>query len=180
MNYDSIIASPDGDAFELRGSRVKVLSENELLTATGQVVHTGRSDPVVEEFARNFSNEFVELTARDTNFADLAGIFDLAVVAGLISSEQLHKRVGWSITTWLDPDEYIVPIGPAPRSVESVINHRVYRGRHILALVSGGVIADPWKTTNRERRRIETPERLRSTRAAAIQPRDTARRSWWD
>ena len=44
LNYDALAASRERDAFEIRGQGVQVLSENELLSATGQQVHTGKSD----------------------------------------------------------------------------------------------------------------------------------------
>ena len=37
---------PDNDIFEFRGQGVRVLSENELLTKTGERVHTERFDMV--------------------------------------------------------------------------------------------------------------------------------------
>ena len=48
----------DRNAFELRGSGVQVLSENELLTHLGQPVHTGKSDPLNQEFAERFTTQF--------------------------------------------------------------------------------------------------------------------------
>jgi len=178
MNYDAVLATPQSDAFELRGGRVRLLSENELLTATGQVVHTGQADAVNEQFARSFTDRFPELAARDLNFSDLAGIFDLAVVAGLLSNEGVPQQVGWSMSTFLDPDLYIVPIGAAPRTVESVINHRVYRGRHIMAAVSGGVMVNPWNTVHRDHRAADSDGQLARARDGGRNA-DTSR-WWWD
>ncbi|HEY2837773.1 MAG TPA: DUF1598 domain-containing protein, partial [Pirellulales bacterium] len=60
-NYDAIVASDDGDAFEIRGQGVKVLSENELLTDQGKQVHTGQSDALNSKFAANFTKDFPAL-----------------------------------------------------------------------------------------------------------------------
>src|SRR5262249_30997194 len=112
LNYDSIVTSPALDAFELRGGRVQVLSENELLTATGQRVHRCQSDAVNAQFARNFTEHYPALAEHDVNFADLATIFDLAVVAGLLRDQNIPQTIGWSMNTFLDPDDYIVLLRP--------------------------------------------------------------------
>ena len=180
LNYDAILTSDNRDAFELRGGRVKVLSENELLTATGQRVHTGQSDPINAQFARNFTEQYRALSDRDVNFADLAGIFDLAVVAGLLRGYEIPKSAGWEMSTILDPDEYIVSLNPAPRTVETVMNHRVYRGRHIMAAISGGVHVNPWKVVSADRLQPDTDGTLKRFRSGNQPVQSTGARWWWD
>ena len=59
LNYMRCESTAGHDAFELRGQGVKVLSENELLTATGQQVHTGQSSNFLnDQFAHNFTAAF--------------------------------------------------------------------------------------------------------------------------
>ena len=83
LNYNSIQATRDHDGFELRGQGVKVLSENELLTQTGQRVHTGDSDVLNAEFAHNFTQIiFLNfLAARNIRSTPICRIiFDMALV----------------------------------------------------------------------------------------------------
>jgi hypothetical protein len=180
LNYDAILTSDQSDAFELRGGRVQVLSENELLTATGQRVHTGQSDPINAQFAKNFTEQYRALSDRDVNFADLAGIFDLAVVAGLLRGYEIPKSVGWTMSTFLDPDEYIVSLNPAPLTVETVLNHRVYRGRHIMAAISGGVHVNPWKVVSADRLQPDSDGSLKRFRSGTEPARPADARWWWD
>lgn len=180
LNYESILTSDERDAFELRGGRVQVLSENELLTVTGQRVHTGQSDPINAQFAKNFTDQFRALADRDVNFADLAGVFDLAVVAGLLRGHEIPKSIGWEMTTLLDPDEYIVSLNPAPRTVETVMNHRVYRGRHIMAAISGGVHVNPWKVVSEDRLQSDPGGSLKTLRSGSQPSREKDNRWWWD
>jgi hypothetical protein len=179
LNYEAILTSDARDAFELRGGRVQVLSENELLTATGQRVHTGQSDPINAQFARNFTEQFSALAARDANFADLAGIFDLAVLSGLLRTYELPRSIGWPMTTFLDPDELIVSLNPPPRSVETVMNHRVYRGRHIMATISGGVHVNPWPVVSLDRLQNDGGN-LSRMRSGARQNTSEPLPWWWD
>ncbi len=178
LSYDTILCSSKRDAFELRGNRVQIQSENELLTATGQRVHTGQSDPINAQFARNFTARFSDLAGQDPNFADLAGIFDLAVVSGLVRGHEINKAIDWPMITFLDPDEYVLPLNPSPHTVESVINHRVYRGRHILAAVSGGVHVNPWRVVSADNLRIDRDGSLDRIRKND-EPVDSDKRNWW-
>ncbi|MBI3467922.1 MAG: DUF1598 domain-containing protein [Planctomycetes bacterium] len=180
LAYDAIVGTAAGDAFEFRVSRVRVLSENEMLTLTGRRQHTGQSDPINAEFAKNFTEQFAALSARDPNFADLANIFDLSIVAALLRGHNLPGVIGWPMSCFRDTDEYIVLLQPAPQTVESVINHRVYRGRHITAAVSGGVLADPWKMIAADKLQPdssgELARMLSGTKPLNLPPE----RWWWD
>src|SRR5260221_6401358 len=80
LKYDSVQATADRDAFELRGPGVQVMSENELLTRLGEQVHTGKSEPLNQEFAQRFTSHFSALAEKYPVYADLPNIFDLALV----------------------------------------------------------------------------------------------------
>jgi hypothetical protein len=142
LKYDAVAANAGRDAFELRGQGVQVQSENELLTATGQRVHTGDSEPLNREFARNFTQHFPDLARRYPVYAELANLFDIALTCALVQSEQLAERAGWHMTCFGDPQQYAVSLGHAPRSVQSVLNHRTLSRTQFVAAVSGGVHFD--------------------------------------
>jgi hypothetical protein len=178
LRYDAVQASESRDAFEIRGAGAQVLSENELLTALGQRVHTGKSDPLNAEFAHRFSTNFEAMAQKYPVYADLQNIFDLALVATLIQSEGLAKQVGWHMTCFLDEGQYHVPLGPAPQSVESVINHRVINDRHIVAGVSGGVRAEPAKFVSREAIVTDKYGALKAKRSVA-EKKDLPLEAWW-
>ena len=48
-------------------------------------------------------------------------------------SERLGKKVGWQPTCFAPDGEYPAASGPAAKSVETVINHRVVNRVHIVA-----------------------------------------------
>lgn len=139
INYEALATDAQRDVFELRGQGVKVLSENELLTATGQQVHTGESDLLNAQFAHNFTKHFEALAKKYPVYADLQNIFDLALTVSLLKTEGLADRVGWHMLTLRDAKQYAVAQGPAPQEVDTVMNHRVVNRVNILAAVSGGV-----------------------------------------
>ncbi len=158
LNDRDIHASEQRDAFELAGHGVRVQSENEMLSARGQRVHTGTSEPLNQEFAQSFSEHFAALATKYPVYADLENIFDLALVSALIKSHDLANQVGWHLTCFGDPSAYPVALRPAPKTVETVINHRVVNQTHIIAGVSGGVSVNPWRSVSADSVQVDKAE----------------------
>lgn len=180
LNYDALLTTPEHLAFELRGQAVQLLSENELLTAQGQRVHTGASEPLNREFARNFTDHFDDLSAIYPVYAELQNVFDLALAAALIVQQGLAERVDWHMTCFSDPQQYVPGRGMAPTSVESVINHRVIDRKHFVAAVSGGVSVSPWASVAEDSIEIDPDGHLGSAyeRSQLEHLKDDA--WWWD
>jgi hypothetical protein len=142
MKYDAIVHSPDRQVFEIQGSSVLVLSEDQVVTNTGERIQTGKASALNQTFAKNFTNNYADLAKRDLVFADLQNVFDLGMVAALCYREHLAQRAGWDLGVFGPEGDYQVAVVEAPKVVDSVINHRVYRGKDIVVQVAGGVRAD--------------------------------------
>ena len=127
LNYSSIQATPRRDAFQLKGSGVKVQSENELLGQQGQRIHTGKSEELNQRFAASFTQHFAVLAAAYPVYAELRNVFDLAMVAALIRHEDLASRTDWSAAYFRDAQACQVELSAEPKEVESVVNHRLDR-----------------------------------------------------
>jgi hypothetical protein len=180
LDFQSIVAGPRRDVFELRGQGVKVLSENQMLDVRGIRHGTGEADELNQAFAQNFTRHFRQIAQRYPVYADLQNICHLALVAALIQSEDLPARVGWHMTCFGDPAQYQVAIEHAPASVETVINHRMLNQKQILAAASGGVDISSAAYVGGSAIRVEKGNRLDSEyqRGAPVgQPRDSW---WWD
>ncbi len=180
LNYDAVLASPDRRAFAIRGQGVKVLSENELLTAQGQRVHTGKSDELNRLFAQSFTKHFGDLCDKYPVYAELRNIFDLALVGALLRGEGLADQAEWPMAWLGDAEAFPVERGTAPEKVETVINHRIVNRIHILAGVSGGVRVDPGSLVSREAIQLDRDGRLTRQRSAAEVPRLPDDAWWWD
>jgi hypothetical protein len=180
LKYDAVRATEDRDAFELRGSGVQVLSENEMLTELGQQIHTGQSDALNQEFAQRFTQHFAALAQKYPVYADLQNIFDLALVSALVKSQGLAERVNWHMTCFLDPSQYQVALGAAPQSVESVINHKMLNQKTILVGVSGGVHAEPASYVKPESISTDTYGKLKAERSGNAAEELPLAAWWWD
>lgn len=180
VNYDAVATNADRDVFELRGQGVKVLSENELLTATGQQIHTDKSDALNAEFAHNFTKHFEALARKYPVYADLQNIFDLALTASLLRSEGLADRVGWHMLAFRDPAQYVVARGVAPQEVDTVLNHRVVNRVNILAAISGGVTVNCRSLVSPDAISTDRKGQLASEQQRATPDKLSASAWWWD
>ncbi len=113
LNYDAVRTNANHNAYQLDGPGVRVLSENELLTEQGERIHTGTSDTLNAEFAHGFTRQFDLLAAKYPVYAELRNVFDLALIAGIIRSEDLPSRVDWHLTHFGDARAYQLTLGPA-------------------------------------------------------------------
>ena len=180
LNFDHVKTTRARDAFQLHGPGVKVLSENEMLTERGKRVHTGTSDELNQQFAHSFTANFPALAEKYPVYAELRNVFDLAMVAAIIRSEDLAGRIDWHADHWRNRDRFEVELGEAPRHVESVINHRVINRRHIVVAVSGGVSVDANKLVSTDHFKVDNYGLMQSSRAGStpkLPPRDAW---WWD
>jgi hypothetical protein len=178
LKYDALVASRERDAFEICGPGVQVLSENELLTATGQQVHTGNSDALNQQFAQSFTKEFPALADKYPLYADLRNIFDLALVAELLRAEDLAEHAGWHPTCFEDAASLPTASENVPQWVDTVINHRVVGRVNVVAAVSGGVHVDARSVVKREKIQTDNRGRLNSERERSV-PIDVSQRGWW-
>jgi Protein of unknown function (DUF1598) len=180
LHYAAIRTAPDGNAYELVGDGVRVLSENELLAAQGQRVHTNQSDPLNQQFADSFSANFPALADKYPIYGELRTIFDLALAVALIDADKLVERAGWKPTRLLDNERLRLPHWPAPREVDTVANCVVVNRRQIIAGVSGGVMVDTTQTlANRTGISGDVVEKVLAPVPPAVAQSDDDSIAWW-
>lgn len=179
MKYDAVLHSADRTAFEIQGSSVLCQSENQLLTAEGKHVPTGKAEATNRQFAQNFTQHYNKLASRDAVFADTQNVFDLALIASLIQEHQIHRKIGWNFGSLGPSGDYQPAHYPAAREIDSVVNHRVYRGKDIVVQVAGGVSANVRSVLKDEALDRKAPE-LAAKKVAAAAPQLPVGRWWWD
>ena len=90
------------------------------------------------------------------------------------------KRTGWHASYLLDPQRYQLVEDQPPTEVESVINHRVIGGKHVVVGVSGGVSVDFKPLVQADAIKTADYGLLKANHAKAVPPRLPAGRWWWD
>ena len=115
LDYDSIQTSQDHLAFNIRGQGVKVQSENEHLTAQGERIHPGDSEPLNRQFTESFTKHFTELCAKYPIYAELRNLCDLALAASLVREEGLADKLDWHMAYFGNPQAFAVEHGGGPQ-----------------------------------------------------------------
>ena len=180
MPQSTVEASDAHDAFALPQRCICVLSENEMLAARGERVHTGQSDDLNRKFAESFTQEFDALALKYPVYGELERVFEVALALAVIEREGLAEKVGWSPNLLLDEQRLRLPKSPAPKAVETVINHRVIGGRQIIAGVSGGVWVDGGKSLQVASVAGQAVEKLTAAKKEPVKAAaDEAAIVWW-
>ncbi|QDU36767.1 hypothetical protein Mal4_10650 [Maioricimonas rarisocia] len=174
-HYSGVHADDDRTAFYLEGPRCKLLAQEEISDASGIRSDAATTRESTEAFARNFSNHFEELAEVSPVFAQLQGLFDLAVTGR--SSASIGCRSGWP--TFLDRSDSLAASYPVPRSVPSETMFR-RGGRGVVLGLIGGVTLNPRSVLGEvnvggEEAAAAVGLRGRSLRTDTV-PRD---RWWW-
>ncbi len=150
-DYDSIARSEDGLTWQLRGQGVKVMTEDELVTADGAVTGTGQVNPLAQQWSQTMNEKYTELSAREPIFGQLRNVMDLSVVAALLHTEGLLDKVGMDVNGLVTagmqqlPEKWNVPKTVATKS--SFIKKN---GEYIIT-ASGGVSIESWAAASRSK-----------------------------
>ena len=136
-NYDALAASPDGKAFELRGSSLKV--NGGLLGHPESTVQD--LSPAGRRFVTLCNENFDALIRHLVSWADLCNLGDLSVLAALAAGEDLAGKAGWDLSWILDPKGYPVAEMAAPATAATLCNF-VSSGNNAVFL-AGGVWIKP-------------------------------------
>lgn len=175
LNLNEVLHNDARTAFELKGTAVKCQSENQFISSTGGRTSTGKAEPINRQFAENFTKHYAELAAAHPVFADLKGVFELAMVAALIQHEGLDVAAGWDRGVFATGGSFRTGQYAVPKEVDSVVNHRVFNGKDVVVQVAGGVRADVLEAIVDAKKESNAP--------VAVAPKAgelPAGRWWWD
>ena len=176
--YESILATEDGDAFQLVGQRLQLMTQSEQVSASGERSASAFKSVSVEKFAQQFTERYEELAKATPIFAELQNLVDLAVVVALLEKERLPEQVDWRMSVFLD--ESLTPVVrlKSPSRLASVFNTR-RSGSLIVGLVGGGVTIQP-RDVLRQVSFDRKGNRELGDRVLESAPAKTQTRWWWD
>lgn len=171
-DYESLLRDEEGLAWELRGSGVKAMSEEDMLQSNGQIERSVGTNPLAQQWADNMTKKYDELAVAEPIFGQLRAVMDMAIVSALIVKENLPAKSGYSLPLLLDPTELQVARMHAPRQVDSQASVIKRRGDYIVS-ASGGVSINSWEVAHN----TEVDTKLATLRSKALSTPD---RWWWD
>jgi hypothetical protein len=170
--YESVQKSEDGLAWRFHGRGIQAKSEHGYLNARGELVNAGRPSPLAKTWADRFTAKYEAVAEDFPVFSQLCGCVDLAVLAALLTRENLLERAGCPLLMLSDPGKLIGEDFTVPIRVPS--QARAVRGRGgWVVSVSGGVDFDTKGVLDA----VEENSKLAVIRQAAMGSRQ---RWWWD
>ncbi|MDR3198135.1 MAG: DUF1598 domain-containing protein [Planctomycetaceae bacterium] len=178
-DYQSVLLTEDRTGMELIGSGVKLVAEDEIVTATGErIVQKGKTDKASKVFSRSFTAEYAKLAQKSLVFAQLRNFVDMLVCAAHIQKEDFYGKSGWSMEFLGNEEKYAVQTFSAPLRVEPVVGSVVRKGV-FMAPIGGGVEIEPQTALQSNNAKIEENEQITKVRNGVkleLQPGQW----WWD
>lgn len=157
--YEPLLESPDGNAFQIRGQRLKV-------NCGALVFDTRDATPTAKAFAKRLTERMPQLAAAAPIYADLQNLADLALLAALIRQEKLAERAGWNFAWAMDENALPVRKVPVPRQTATLANHSSG------SVVAGGVSLGVSPIVAREQRQTDESGELAQVRARGTELRE--------
>jgi hypothetical protein len=171
-DYEPLAVSDDGLAWQLRGRRVKAMTEDDVIAKDGRAVGSGLASPLAQQWADAMNTHYDELALEQPVFSQLRNVMDLCVVAALIDRYGLLDRAGGSWPQLMRRDSRLGTCQlDAPRSVATQCSF-VQRTNDWVITASGGVDIDGWQIVERRQRNDEVAK----LRHEATPPATAA---WW-
>jgi hypothetical protein len=165
--FDALLCDADGLAFELSGSSVKAMTEEDFITASGSIQHTGKASPAAQRWAGIMTEKYPELAVNDPIFGELQNCMELAIVGAIVVKNRLPEKAGYDLPTLLNSRAVKSDVFNAPKEVPSVAS---VRGR--LVAVSGGVAINSWAYADK----AKTSDKVAAVRTKAAFDKDAG---WW-
>ncbi|MEL7498159.1 MAG: DUF1598 domain-containing protein [Planctomycetota bacterium] len=150
-DYQPLAKSDDNLVWQIRGSGVKTLTEEDRYDADGKAKGTGKQNRLAKKWADMMTERYGELAAADPVFQDLKNLMDLSVAAAIIRKYDMASQVGLEMPTLKGETKNVSLVaGPAPKTVPTQCSF-VKVSNSWLVSTSGGVQLDSWGA-------IENPE----------------------
>ncbi|HEX3655849.1 MAG TPA: DUF1598 domain-containing protein [Pirellulales bacterium] len=138
-DYKCVRVSEDGQAAELVGGGVKLMNEEEVVTADGQRhTATTQGNRASNLFVTGFTQKYPELSSKSQVFGQLRNLIDLVIASAYMQEHDYYGKADWKATLLLSEDKFPVQTYQAPVEVETAVNSK-WKGNRLMTPVGGGV-----------------------------------------
>lgn len=178
-NYDCVMVNEDQTAMHLDGSGVKLVGEDESVSAAGNRQRQGRANKATRTFCNSFTKNYEALSRKATLFGELRNMIDMSIAAAFIQKMDMYERAGWGMDTFADEGQFSIEIYPAPKKVAPVINAVVKHGK-LMTPIGGGVNIQPRVALNSDRVSTDTEGKIDEVRDSITTDQLAETQWWWD
>jgi hypothetical protein len=137
-DYQCVRVNEDKTAMEIVGNGVKLVGENELVSAGGQRKVVGGTSKASQEFTNSFTKLYPKIAALSPIYADLRNVIDVAVAAAFIQQQNYYAKADWKMEFFGDEKSYRIETYSIPKTVETAVNVIWKNAGHTLMTPMGG------------------------------------------
>jgi hypothetical protein len=179
-NYECVVVTDDKLAMELTGDGVKLIGENERVTAEGGRVNgAGAGNKASQAFVKQFSERYGELAKKSPVYAQLRNLIDLSIAAAYIQQQDYYGQAEWNMPVFGKEDAFPVETQLVPRQVESAVNV-VWKGNTLMTPIGGGVNIQARQALSAGNLKSDDSGELRQARERVEIGKVDPKRWWWD
>ncbi len=178
-DYQCVRESEDKLAMELVGDGVKLVGEDEVVTASGQRRNSaGRANKASQAFVTGFTKHYPELAERSPVYAELRNLIDLTIAAAYIQEQNYCDKAGWKMEFFGSEQAFPIETYNIPKTVESAVN-AVWKGNTLMTPVGGGVQIQPAQALDSSNLLADEKGKVGKLRET-IKPNLVKGQWWWD
>jgi len=175
-DYQCVRVSKDRNAMELVGDGVKLVGEDELVSAQGARRASGKSSQASLAFCNSFTQKYSQLAERSPVYAELRNLIDLSVAAAFIQEQNYYDKAGWKMELFGDEKSLAVETCNAPKQVESAVA-AIWKGNRLMTPIGGGVQIQPGEALKSDNLLADEDGKLTKThREVKV---ELAEGQWW-
>ncbi len=178
-NYDCVRVSEDDNAMQLVGNGVKLISEDERVTADGTRSRSITKDRASMAFCTAFTKQYAKLAETTPVYAQLRNLIDMSIVAAYIQKQDYYGQAGWDMELFSDEQSFPVETYETPRQVETAVN-AVWKGNQLMTPVGGGVNIQALKAVTGSNMKYEEEGEIKKAHASTSVNGLEAGQWWWD
>ena len=144
-NYEPLAKDAAGTIFQIRGSGVKALTEDQYFDKDGKREAKGKTNKFAKAWADSMTERFEELAVAEPVFRELRNIMDMSIAAAIIEQNGLARLANVDLSNIAGIGEQFVsvPAWNVPATVPAECSF-VHLSRSWLVTASGGVQVDSW------------------------------------
>ena len=172
-DYDAILRTADNLAWEIRGARVKTVTEDAAVDDAGQRTRSGKTSPDAQRWADQFTRRYADVARHIPVFAELSNLMDLAVVGAILAKEDFTAKANCPLLALTGSDG----LPPAQLTAAKQVDSRASffrKGNSWVVSASGGVVINSWGALEKP-----APDQDGAVAAVREKSRASADSVWW-
>lgn len=147
-DYEPVAKSEDNLVWQIRGPGVKAMTEDEIVSETGQRTATGKTSKAAATWADMMTANYEELSAEDKVFAKLRNLMDMCVAAAIIERHGLRDIADCDLELLYDTSSEIeIEEWNAAKTIPPQFSFIKSRAG-VVVTASGGVQVQSWEAAD--------------------------------